>query len=339
MASSEITSTCEKALYPFGEFSRFVVHELPEYNQKEEYAKGISASNGLIPSFEDVLEVVYDQPFLVRIRAMGDLGMFLVSSELGQTSVSQDIISRLKVLAASAGVAPRDTYSSYVNYNPVEALRTFTGNKSEVNFIRQLQQSDEAIRPAAEKLLLLKKNPFHENRIKFLEETVSCVNMLKQESRTVHQTVDPAFFFKCFRHYFFPIQIGGQEYSAPSAVHLANLIVVDIVTGTASESHLQLIHSLFPYFEPKNKFRIVQAMSRPSLKEHYLEANHLDELSLLDEIYQSLIEFCVNAIFRPMMANNEPWIKLIFLAMAGRFRKNSPTFPANMLIVMKMAKA
>lgn len=32
-------------------------------------------------------------------------------------------------------------------------------------------------------------------------------------------------------------------------------------------------------------------MSRPSLKEHYLEANHLDELSLLDEIYQSLIEY------------------------------------------------
>ncbi|ASB88951.1 DUF1864 family protein [Bacillus sonorensis] len=291
MASSEMTGSCEKALYPFGEFSRFVVHELPGYQQKEEYAEGVSALLHLMPSFDEVLDIVYGQPFAVRIRAIGDLGIFLVASELGQSSASRDIISRLKMLAASVGMAPRDTYSSYVNYNPKEALRTFTGDESEVNFIRQLQKSDEAIRPAAEKLLLLKKNPFHENRINFLEEAASCVRMLKHESRTVHQTVDPAFFFHCFRRYFFPIQIGGREYSAPSAVHLANLIIIDIVTGTASESHLQMIQTLFPYFEPKHKVNIAQAMSTPSLKDSYLKANDIEELSLLDEIYQSIIEY------------------------------------------------
>ncbi|WP_366664337.1 monodechloroaminopyrrolnitrin synthase PrnB family protein [Geobacillus thermodenitrificans] len=108
---------------------------------------------------------------------------------------------RLKLLASTTGLVPRDTYSSYITHNPTDALRTFTGDQSEVGFIRQHQKSDEAIKPAVDRMLLLQEEPYREDRFDLLRSVISSLKVLKEENAAVHKRVDPIFFMTCFRNY------------------------------------------------------------------------------------------------------------------------------------------
>jgi Domain of unknown function (DUF1864) len=287
------------ALYPLGDFSRFVVYDLPNYNMNNNFSALIESGKNLLPSMDLVLHIAYEEPFDVRVRAMGNLGIFLVSckrTEISQTIV-EPIICRLKLLASTTGLVPRDTYSSYITHNPTDALRTFTGDQSEVGFIRQHQKSDEAIKPAVDRMLLLQEEPYREDRFDLLRSVISSLKGLKEENAAVHKRVDPIFFMTCFRNYFFPIEIDGQLYNAPSGVHIANIIILDVVSGCTDAPYYETVKELLPYLEPGDQLKINHAMSSVSLKDRYLEdykANIRDttkELTLLAEIYQGLLNF------------------------------------------------
>ncbi|ARP44485.1 hypothetical protein GTHT12_02991 [Geobacillus thermodenitrificans] len=97
--------------------------------------------------------------------------------------------------------------------------------------------------------------------------------------------------------YFFPIEIDGQLYNAPSGVHIANIIILDVVSGCTDAPYYETVKELLPYLEPGDQLKINHAMSSVSLKDRYLEdykANIRDttkELTLLAEIYQGLLNF------------------------------------------------
>lgn len=281
-------------LYPLGTFSEFIVHELHHYNGRSDYNTAIEKIEQLLPDVERIMHLTYYAPFQSRILALGDLGISLVTCKLGQ-KVPEKLIASLQVLANTVGIVPRDNFPSYITYNPREALRTYTGDQNEKNFILHIKKSQEAIATIAQELLLLQENPFTNNRLHILQSTSQSIRILKKEMSLVHKDVDPTFFFQMFRKYFFPTEIGEGTYSSPSAVHLPELILIDVITGCADKSRLQMIPDFYPYLEPTYKLSIQNALQGPSLKEHYIKNKITDdfkeELSLLNQIFDDLVYF------------------------------------------------
>lgn len=281
-------------LYPLGEFSEFSVHELPNYNGKSDYKNAIDKIEQLLPDVERIIHLTYYTSFQTRMLALGDLGIGLVTCKLGQR-VPKKLIASLQVLANTVGIVPRDNFPSYITYNPTQALRTYTGNANEKNFILHIQKSQKAMATIIRELLLLQENPVKNNRLHILQSTSQSIGILKKETSLVHKDVDPTFFFQMFRKYFFPIEIGKGTYSSPSAVHLPELILIDIITGCADEKRLQMIPDFYPYLEPIYKLHIQCALQNPSLKESYiknnLNNNFEKELNLLNQIFDNLVYF------------------------------------------------
>ncbi len=98
-------------LYPLGALSHFVVHDLPKYNTNNKLTDACIKVENLMPDVSLVLHIAYQEPFVTRIRAMGDLGMILVLfSRAGMDA--EPVLHRLKLLSETVGVVPRDTYAS-----------------------------------------------------------------------------------------------------------------------------------------------------------------------------------------------------------------------------------
>ncbi|BFH12594.1 hypothetical protein J6TS7_00020 [Paenibacillus dendritiformis] len=229
---------------------------------------------------------------------MGDLGIYLISclkqgilaSELHRVSSILDLFSLL------TGLIPRDTYASYIAYNPADSLRTFTGDASEVAFITRHQQSELALKPAVEELVKLQSDPCLPERLEILKAVKAAMRQVRKENAEVHKGVDPVFFITFFRDYFFPVEVNGINYNAPSGVHIASVILTDLITGTADDAYMETTRDLLPYLEPCERFRIKNAMAAPSLKQIYSAdlksgRDRSSELNLLVDIYDEIIKF------------------------------------------------
>ncbi|MDQ0417155.1 hypothetical protein J2Z48_001327 [Croceifilum oryzae] len=280
-------------LFPLGEFSHYVVEMLPKHNMNDEFelvAKGLT----LFPDFHTIHTIAFYAPFEARIRSMGDLGIYLVSCLRAGIPVEKlgSIYDSLCFLSPTTGVVPRDTYCSYATHNSEKALRTFTGHESEIGFIRQHQRSDEALMPAVDHLIRLQTTNEQMNEGESLSIILECIKKLIDENKHVHQSVDPVFFIKYFREYFFPIEIQGKMLNAPSGVHLANIILLDIGIGSADDRYLDTTNELMDYLEPIERLKIIQTKRLPSLKEKFIQqykktnGTNREELDLLMEIYK-----------------------------------------------------
>ncbi|TCP66099.1 monodechloroaminopyrrolnitrin synthase PrnB family protein [Baia soyae] len=280
-------------LFPLGEFSHYVVERLPKHNMNDEFEQ-VAKGNHLLPNIYTIHKIAFYTSFEVRIRSMGDLGIYLVSCLRAGIPMEKlsPIYGALCVLSPTTGVVPRDTYCSYATHNSEEAMRTFTGHESEIGFIRQHQRSDEALMPAVDHLLQLQTTNDGMNCGESLTIIRDCIKKLIDENKNVHQAVDPVFFIKYFREYFFPIEINGKMLNAPSGVHLANIIILDIGIGSADARYLDTTDELMDYLEPIERLKINQTKALPSLKEKFIQeyeetkgANR-KELDLLMEIYK-----------------------------------------------------
>ncbi|SFX64503.1 protein of unknown function [Thermoactinomyces sp. DSM 45891] len=279
-------------LFPLGEFSHYVVEMLPKHNMNDDFEQ-VAKGNHFLPDFYTIQTVAFYSPFEVRIRSMGDLGIYLVSCLRAGIPMEKlsPIYDSLCLLSPTTGVVPRDTYCSYATHNSEEAMRTFTGHESEIGFIRQHQRSDEALMPAVDHLLQLQTANEHVDYGKSLTMIRDCVKKLIDENKNVHQAVDPVFFIKYFREYFFPIEIQGKMLNAPSGVHLANIILLDIGVGSADARYLDTTDELMMYLEPIERLKIMQAKALPSLREKFIKeyktnGTNREELNLLMEIYK-----------------------------------------------------
>ncbi|MBM7554565.1 monodechloroaminopyrrolnitrin synthase PrnB family protein [Thalassobacillus pellis] len=284
-------------LFPLEAFSDYVVHQLPEANVQQEVA-AIREGKRHLPDMARLEHIAYQEPYHVKMVAMGDLGMFLVSCLKAGINLKEipTVVDQLELLSLVTGVVPRDTYATYVTYNPPEALRTFSAHPSEVGFIQQHRLSDEAMKPAAEAAFRLQNEKVDQaTRLMCLKEIQQGLQGLKQENKAVHQKVDPKYFIRLFRDYFFPITLHGQEYQAPSGVHIANIILVDIIVGTANDGYFQTTEELLPYLEPRDRWKIQQAMHRVSLKtrlmNQYQEPWDTEEMRVVIDIYKMLKHF------------------------------------------------
>ncbi|WP_221568658.1 monodechloroaminopyrrolnitrin synthase PrnB family protein [Alkalihalobacillus sp. TS-13] len=283
------------SIFPLEKFSEYVVNDLPEHNLRNE-VEDIRKGENFLPEMKMVEHIAYNEPYSVKITVMGDLGIYLVSclkANVPQSEVSS-IIDKLELLSLVTGVVPRDTYASYVTYNPSEALRTFSGDESEVGFIQQHKVSDDAIKPAAEKAFALQNYEYDkETRIAYLQDIIECLKVLRKENKAVHQKVDPKYFISLFRDYFFPITMNGQDYNAPSGVHIANIILLDIIVGTADDNYFATTYELLPYLEPSEQLKIQHSMKNDSLKKQFVKnylthKNNDDEIEYLKEIFKML---------------------------------------------------
>lgn len=279
------------SLYPLKDFSERILNQLPELN-KNSNKDGIHHLVEILPCVDAMVDIAYNAPYAIRVRAMGDLGFLLVSSiKAGlEESAIGSLIEGLNLFSHTTGLVPRDTYSSYVVYNSPDALRTFTGDESEIAFIRQHQSSDAAIRNVARDILELQMNPLCPERLIILEKIYVAIDVFKTENTRMHKMVDPKFFIRYFRDYFFPIKVNGVSLNAPSGVHVANLITIDIASGVADQDYKQTTLELLGYLEPRDKWSILKSIKFPCLIEVYGDnAVHFqDELKLLKQIADRL---------------------------------------------------
>lgn len=285
--------------YPLGAFSRFVVNELPPLNKTGSPVDLLRLGLSLLPDDDQqLIEFAYHRPYIEKVRAMGDLGIYLISC-LKQGILASElhrVYSILDLFSLLTGLIPRDTYASYIAYNPSDSLRTFTGDASEVAFITRHQQSELALKPAVEELVKLQSDPDMPERLEILGAVKAAMRQVRKENAEVHKGVDPVFFITFFRDYFFPVEVNGISYNAPSGVHIAGVILTDLITGTADNGYMATTHDLLPYLEPCEQFRIKNVMAAPSLKQTYsadLKAgrDRSSELTLLVDIYDEIIKF------------------------------------------------
>lgn len=290
---------CEDLQYPLGAFSRFVVNELPPLNKTGSPAELLRLGLSLLPDDnQQLIDFAYHRPYNEKVVAMGDLGIYLISC-LKQGILASElhrVYSILDLFSLLTGLIPRDTYASYIAYNPADSLRTFTGDASEVAFITRHQQSELALKPAVEQLVALQLDPDMPERLEILGAVRAAMRQVRRENAEVHKGVDPVFFITFFRDYFFPVEVNGSSYNAPSGVHIAGVILTDLITGTADDDYMAATHELLPYLEPCEQFRIKNAMAAPSLKQIYSAdmksgRDRSSELNLLVDIYDEIIKF------------------------------------------------
>ncbi|MCY9517723.1 monodechloroaminopyrrolnitrin synthase PrnB family protein [Paenibacillus apiarius] len=294
-----VNCMCEDLHYPLGAFSRFVVNDLPPLNKTGSPADLLRLGISLLPDDnQQLIDFVYHRPYNEKVLAMGDLGIFLVSCLKRGILASElrRVYSILDLFSLATGLIPRDTYASYIAYNPADSLRTFTGDASEVAFITRHQQSELALKPAVEELLKLQFEPYMPERLDILSAVRAAMRQVRKENAEVHKGVDPVFFITFFRDYFFPIEVNGTSYNAPSGVHIAGVILTDLITGTADDAYIETTHDLLPYLEPCEQFRIKNAMAAPSLKQIYSAdlksgRDSSSELNLLVDIYDEIVKF------------------------------------------------
>lgn len=285
--------------YPLGHFSRFVVHDLPHLNKTGSPADLMRIGLPLLPADnQQLVDFAYHRPYKDKVLAMGDLGIYFVSCLKQGIDISElhRLYSMLELFSSLTGLIPRDTYASYIAYNPAECLRSFTGDASEVAFITRHQQSDIALKPAVEEVVKLQQNPYMPERMEILNAVRAAMRQVRKENAEVHKGVDPVFFITFFRDYFFPIKLNGTSYNAPSGVHIAGVILTDLITGTADDAYIETTHELLPYLEPSEQFCIKNVLASPSLKQIYSAdlKSGIDcsaELTLLVDIYDEIIKF------------------------------------------------
>lgn len=277
-------------IYPLGIFSKKIVEELPYLNMSNNLSK-IEELYKYLPSNEQLNELLKDEKYNTSVIAMGDLGIFLVSLKRCKSKIDTTLLEKLLLLCSDfTGLPPRDTYSSYITYNPSNAMRTFTKDSSEIGFIEQHKFSDEAMNRAVELLLEVQNGMYDDLEFK-LQLADEAISKLTNENKLVHQRVNPTYFIKYFRDYFFPIDIEDTTYDAPSGVHIANIILLDIAIGTADEHYKNTANKLISYLEPYDKFRIRIAMEETSIKEKFLDNSikfNLKQLNLIKSIYRKL---------------------------------------------------
>ncbi|PEP86144.1 monodechloroaminopyrrolnitrin synthase PrnB family protein [Bacillus toyonensis] len=282
-------------IYPFHVFSKFIVQELPNYNQQGKFTTAINYMKDLLPSTEEVVHIVEQSSFEKKVLALGDLGMSLVTYNLGKKIPPVELTTSLQMLASATSLVPRDSFPTYMTYNPIEALRTYSGDESEKHFILHTKRSQAALQFIIKSLLYLQKNPFIPNRLDILKATGTSIQMVKKESASVHKDVNPEFFFRMFRRYFFPIEVKSVSYSSPSAVHLPELMLIDTITGYADATRVKMIYDFLPYIEPKYKVAIKSSLQKSSLKELYHSKEHRShcqaEIEMLNHIFENLIHF------------------------------------------------
>ncbi|WP_078557143.1 monodechloroaminopyrrolnitrin synthase PrnB family protein [Alkalihalobacterium alkalicellulosilyticum] len=277
-------------LFPLEEFSRFVVHELPHANNNENH-KQLEGAFSLVPDLKSFESFLRNSNYTEKVVAMGDLGIYLVSLKKNELSLDTTTLEENLLLASYyTGLAPRDTYSSYITYNPSNALRTFTNHESEIGFINKHKSSDEALKDAVNKLFDLQQGE-HQNVTVTLAKTIKAIEHLIIENKDVHNHVSPPHFISFFRHYFFPLTIKGIDYQAPSGVHISNIILLDLIIGSADDNYLETTNSLLTYLEPFDKIKIMKASIKPSIKSRFLQKDipyNNEDVSMLIEIFRCI---------------------------------------------------
>lgn len=262
MTNEHIHYNDTEQLYPLGEFSHFVVHDLPTYNNDDRTGSELlQRGEALLPSAAQHIAATLNNETRAA-QILGDLGMYAAMLHRKGVNIAQSpqLIHHLLYLSRITGLPPRDNYYAYTELNPPgPAARTYTGRDEEYRMVEYNRSFTNQFRQIIADLNMIAVT---EDWTTDTMQHISYDAGRRMEATAdlmllVRKTVSPQLFFD-FRAFSKPIDFGAalwvnEQGDLTNFVHKndtadANIAIIDAMLYGVNDKHMAYLQTQYPHF-------------------------------------------------------------------------------------------
>jgi hypothetical protein len=204
---------------------------------------------------------------------VADIGMFVSSCIAHGFIVSHPTIVRCQELLKNLGhnlrFPPRENTYTYIllNRNTAKnAIRCFTHSNYEREFIFALQRTDQLLQRAADALRDVQLTA--EDPLTRITDAAEALEAVEEQFRTMLADATQShgeWFSRVYKSYFPSYKVDGVLWEAPSGAHLASVMELDLILGTADATRIAAIRQRLRYLTPPDRSKIMAALERPAV--------------------------------------------------------------------------